>query len=154
LDEFDNKPEKAFGDPSNPVYKPTKNGSLGNIVRSIKVYDTQNSKSGFLINEGKAFVNNGDTIRLDVFKRKNYKGEFEYYFSPIYAHLLNAKKVEILPTPNGRSAAEKADFNKIRDENGKIFATEENGFVKQFSLYPNDYVRIYAKKQDCRGLLC
>ena len=151
LDEFDNKPEKAFGDPSNPVYKPTKNGSLGNIVRSIKVYDTQNSKSGFLINEGKSFVNNGDTIRLDVFKRKNYKGEFEYYFSPIYAHLLNAKKVEILPTPNGRSAAEKADFNKIRDENGKIFATEENGFVKQFSLYPNDYVRIYAKNKIVEG---
>ena len=120
-------------------------------MRSIKVYDTQNSKSGFLINEGKAFVNNGDTIRLDVFKRKNYKGEFEYYFSPIYAHLLNTKKVEILPTPNGRSVAEKADFNKIRDENGKIFATEENGFVKQFSLYPNDYVRIYAGNKIVEG---
>ena len=151
LNEFGDKPEKAFGDPSNPVYKPTKNGSQGNIVRSIKVYDTLNSKSGFLINKGKAFVNNGDTIRLDVFKRKNYKGEFEYYFSPIYVHLLNAKKVEILPTPNGRSAAEKADFNKIRDENGKIFATEENGFVKQFSLYPNDYVRIYAGNRIVEG---
>ena len=151
LNKFGNKPEKAFGDPSNPVYKPTKNGGRGNIVRSIKVYDTQNSKSGFLINKGKAFVNNGDTIRLDVFKRKNYKGEFEYYFSPIYAHLLNAKKVEILPTPNGRSVAEKADFNKIRDEKGKIFATEENGFVKQFSLYPNDYVRIYAGNKIVEG---
>lgn len=72
-------------------------------------------------------------------------------FSPIYAHLLNAKKVEILPTPNGRSAAEKADFNKIRDENGKIFATEENGFVKQFSLYPNDYARIYAENKIVEG---
>lgn len=151
LNEFADDPKKAFGDPSNPVYKPTKNGSQGNIVRSIKVYDTQNSKSGFLINKGRAFVNNGDTIRLDVFRRKNYKGEFEYYFSPIYVHLLNAKKVEILPTPNGRSAVEKADFNKIRDENGKIFATEENGFIKQFSLYPNDYVRIYAGNKIVEG---
>lgn len=150
LEEFNDDPQKAFA-ADNPIYKPTKDGSRGNIVRSIKVYDTQNSKTGFYINDGKAFVNNGSTVRLDVYMRKNYKGENEYYFAPIYTHLIHAKKVEILPTPNGRSAEEKADFNAIREVDGKIFATEENGFQKQFSIYPNDYVRVYMKNKVVEG---
>lgn len=150
LEEYDDDPKKAFA-ADKPIYKPTKDGSQGNIVRSIKVYDTQNSKTGFYINDGRAFVNNGSTIRLDVFKRKNYKGDDEYYFAPIYTHLVRAKKVEILPTPNGRSTDEKADFNAIREADGTIYATEENGFKKQFSIYPNDYVRVYLKNKIIEG---
>ena len=150
LEEFNDDPQKAFAS-DKPIYKPTKDGSQGNIVRSIKVYDTQNSKTGFYINNGKAFVNNGSTIRLDVFKRKNFKGIDEYYFAPVYTHLIHAKKVEILPTPNGRSADEKADFDKIREADGKIYATEENGFKRQFSIYPNDYVRIFMKNKIIEG---
>ena len=150
LEEFNDDPQKAFAS-DKPIYKPTKDGSQGNVVRSIKVYDTQNSKTGFYINNGKAFVNNGSTIRLDVFKRKNFKGIDEYYFAPVYTHLIHAKKVEILPTPNGRSADEKADFDKIREADGKIYATEENGFKRQFSIYPNDYVRIFMKNKIIEG---
>ncbi len=150
LEEFNDDPVKAFA-PDNPIYKPTKDGSQGNIVRSIKIYDTQNSKTGFYINKGKAFVNNGSTVRLDVFIRKNYKGIDEYYFAPVYTHLVRAKKIEVLPTPNGRSAEEKADFNKIRETDGKIYATTENGFEKQFSIYPNDYVRIYMNNKVVEG---
>lgn len=150
LEEHSNDPKKAFA-AENPVYKPIKDGSRGNIVRSIKVYDTAKSKTGFYINDGKAFVNNGSTIRLDIYKRKSVRGEYEYYFAPIYAHLVEAKKIEILPTPNGRSANEKADFDAIREADGKIYATAENGFEKQFSIYPNDYVRIYMKNKIVEG---
>lgn len=148
LDTNGDDPKKAFAD---PVYKPTRTGERGNIVRSVKVYDTLKSKTGFYVNEGRSFVNNGATIRLDVYKRKNPKGVDEYYFAPIYAHLINANQVEILPTPNGRSADEKASFEAIRDKDGKIYATDENGFEKQFSIYPNDYVRIYMSNKIAEG---
>lgn len=159
LEDAGDDPKKAFAE---PIYKPTKDGSRGNIVRGIKVYDTAKSKTGFYINDGKAFVNNGSTIRLDVYKRKNFKGEYEYYFAPIYTYMLKVKKVngkkveiisnpEILPTPNGRSANEKADFDTIREADGKIYATIENGFEKQFSVYPNGYVRIYMKNKIVEG---
>lgn len=159
LDNNNDDPKKAFAE---PVYKPTKTGEQGNIVRSIKVYDTLKSKTGFYINDGKAFVNNGSTIRLDVYRRKNFKGELEYYFAPIYTHMLKTEKKdgkfveiidrpEILPSPNGRSADEKANFDAIREANGKVYATAENGFEKQFSIYPNDYVRIYMSNQIIEG---
>lgn len=150
LEAFNDDPQKAFAT-DNPIYKPTKDGSQGNIVRSIKIYDTQNSKTGFYINQNKAFVNNGSTVRLDVFTRKNYKGAYEYYFAPVYTHLIHAKKVEILPTPNGRSADEKAHFDAIREIDGKIYATEENGFTKKFSIYPNDYIRVYMNNKIIEG---
>lgn len=148
LDAGGDDPKKAFAE---PVYKPTKTGERGNIVRSVKVYDTLKSKTGFYVNEGKSFVNNGATIRLDVYKRRNPRGIDEYYFAPVYTHLVNAGKVEILPTPNGRSADEKASFDAIRDTDGKIYATAENGFEKQFSIYPNDYVRIYMSNRIVEG---
>lgn len=148
LEDNDNDPKKAFEE---PVYKPTKDGSRGNIVRSVKVYDTQNSKTGFYINNGKAFVNNGSTIKLNVYKRKNPAGVDEYYFAPVYAHMVNSDKFEILPTPNGRSAKEKESFDKIRESDGRIYATEKNGFIKQFSVYPNDYLRIYMKNKIVEG---
>ena len=58
---------------------------------------------------------------------------------------------EILPTPNGRSANEKADFDAIREADDKVYATTGNGFEKQFSIYPNDYVRIYMKNKIVEG---
>ncbi|HMQ95787.1 MAG TPA: type II CRISPR RNA-guided endonuclease Cas9 [Candidatus Saccharibacteria bacterium] len=148
LEDNGDDPKKAFAE---PVYKPTKTGEQGNIVRSVKVYDTLKSKTGFYINDGKAFVNNGSTIRLDVYKRKNFKGEHEYYFAPVYTHLIHADKVEILPTPTGRSNDDKSDLNTIREADGKIYATVENGFEKQFSIYPNDYVRIYMGNKIVEG---
>jgi hypothetical protein len=60
-------------------------------------------------------------------------------------------KVEILPTPTGRSNDDKSDLNTIREADGKIYATVENGFEKQFSIYPNDYVRIYMGNKIVEG---
>ena len=65
--------------------------------------------------------------------------------------MINAQKIEVLPTPTGRSKNEKADFDTIRTEDDKIYATLENGFIKQFSIYPNDYVRIYFDNEIVEG---
>ena len=65
--------------------------------------------------------------------------------------MINTQRIEVLPTPTGRSKNEKADFDTIRTEDNKIYATLENGFIKQFSIYPNDYVRIYFDNEIVEG---
>ena len=119
LEENDNDPKKAF---AAPVYKPTRSGDRGNIVRSVKVYDTLRSKSGFYINDGKAFVNNGDIIRADVYRYigdGRPKSNIRYRFVAIYVNQL--RKPEKIDDPN---------------------------FEFVFSLYKNDYfVAIFDGKE-------
>ena len=113
-----------------------KNGNPISPVTTIKVYSVE--PSGIMINKGTQFVNNGNTICLNIYKRKE-----KYFCAPVYVHALNSKKVEILPTPTGRGKDKKVDFDTIRDKNGRIFATKENGFEFVMSVYPNDYMRFY-----------
>ena len=126
LDAHDNNPEKAFAE---PVYKNDKkfdkNGKQLSPVSTIKVYSTQ--PSGFYINNGKAFVNNGSMVRLDVYQKPNKKGKIEHFFVPVYAHQVGKNKpapTKILPAPKG-------------------FTDVDETFTKVCSLYPNDYVRCY-----------
>ena len=126
LDAHDNNPEKAFAE---PVYKNDKkfdkNSKQLSPVSTIKVYSTQ--PSGFYINNGKAFVNNGSMIRLDVYQKPNKKGKIEHFFVPVYAHQVGKNKptpTNILPAPKG-------------------FTDVDETFTKVCSLYPNDYVRCY-----------
>lgn len=126
LDDHDDNPEKAFAE---PIYKNDKkydkNGKQLSPVSTIKVYSTQ--PSGFFINKGKAFVNNGSMVRLDVYRRPNKKGKIEHFFVPVYAHQVGKNKpapTKILPTPKG-------------------FTDVDETFTKVCSLYPNDYVRCY-----------
>ena len=116
-------PEKAFAE---PVYKNDKkfdrHGKPLMPVSTIKVYSTQ--PSGFLINKGKAFVNNGSMIRLDVYQKQNQKGKIEHFFVPVYAHQIGKNQpmpTKILPAPKG-------------------FTDVDETFTKVCSLYPNDYV--------------
>lgn len=137
LEKFHDDPQKAFAE---PIYKPLKDGGKGPRVRAIRVYDNQ--PSGFEINHGKGFVNNGTTVRLDVFNRKG-----KFYFAPVYlqdlAKIESGKKFpQIFPTPTGRSAVEKTELNSIRESNGSILAKGENGFDKIMSVFPNDYIQI------------
>ena len=126
LDAHDNNPEKAFAE---PVYKNDKkfdkNGKQLSPVSTIKVYSTQ--PSGFYINNGKAFVNNGSMVRLDVYQKPNKKGKIEHFFVPVYAHQVGKNKptpTKILPAPKG-------------------FTDVDETFTKVCSLYPNDYVRCH-----------
>ena len=123
LDTHDNNPEKAFAE---PIYKNDKkfdkNGKKLSPVSTIKVYSTQ--PSGFYINNGKAFVNNGSMVRLDVYQKPNKKGKIEHFFVPVYAHQVGKNKptpTKILPAPKG-------------------FTDVDETFTKVCSLYPNDYV--------------
>ena len=121
-----NNPEKAFAE---PVYKNDKkfdkNGKQLLPVSTIKVYSTQ--PSGFYINDGKAFVNNGSMVRLDVYQKPNKRGKIEHFFVPVYTHQVGKNKptpTKILPAPKG-------------------FTDVDETFTKVCSLYPNDYVRCY-----------
>ncbi len=134
LDAHDNNPEKAFAE---PIYKNDKkfdkNGKKLSPVSTIKVYSTQ--PSGFYINDGKAFVNNGSMVRLDVYQKPNKKGKIEHFFVPVYAHQIGKNKpipTKILPAPKG-------------------FTDVDETFTKVCSLYPSDYVRIYLKNKILEG---
>ena len=134
LDAHDNNPEKAFAE---PIYKNDKkfdkNGKQLSPVSTIKVYSTQ--PSGFYINNGKAFVNNRSMVRLDVYQKPNKRGKIEHFFVPVYAHQVGKNKptpTKILPAPKGLT-----DIDET--------------FTKVYSLYPNDYVRIYLKNEIREG---
>ncbi|MBR2709513.1 type II CRISPR RNA-guided endonuclease Cas9 [Candidatus Saccharibacteria bacterium] len=141
---------------SEPVYKNKKtvdkNGKPISPVTSIKVYDTKPDSSGVYLNYDKnnekytQYADNGSAVCLNIYKRKN-----KLFAAPVYVRSFKSNKVEILPTPNGKSKDEKSDFNAVRDEDGRIFATKENGFEFVMSLYPNDYVRIYYEDHITEG---
>lgn len=126
LDAHGDNPEKAFAE---PIYKNDKkidkNGKKLSPVSTVKVYSTQ--PSGFYINNGKAFVNNGSMVRLNVYQKPNKKGKIEHFFVPVYAHQVGKNKptpTKILPAPKG-------------------FTDIDETFTKICSLYPNDYVRCH-----------
>ena len=134
LDAYGDNPDKAFAE---PIYKNDKkfdkNGKKLSPVSTVKVYSTQ--PSGFYINDGKAFVNNGSMVRLDVYQEPNKKGKIEHFFVPVYAHQVGKNKptpTKILPAPKG-------------------FTDVDETFTKVCSLYPNDYVRIYLKNKILEG---
>lgn len=134
LDAYGDNSEKAFAE---PVYKNDKkfdkNGKQLSPVSTIKVYSTQ--PSGFYINNGKAFVNNGSMVRLDVYQKPNKKGKIEHFFVPVYVHQVGKNKpapTKILPAPKG-------------------FTDVDESFIKICSLHPNDYVRIYLKNEIREG---
>jgi CRISPR-associated endonuclease Csn1 len=129
-----------------PIYKNNKridkNGLPISPVTTIKIYSTEPSTSGIITNKGTQFMNNGDTVCLNIYSRGAHDGSNKFFCAPVYVHKIHSKKVAILPTPNGRSVAEKAGYAKIRSADGTILASAENGFKKIFSIYPNDYIRI------------
>lgn len=82
LEQFDNKPERAFAE---PIYMP-----LSEVKKQagIKPYEIKTIKikskgtSGILVHNG--FANNDSMPRVDVFSKKNKKGKEEFYLVPIY----------------------------------------------------------------------
>lgn len=120
--------------------KVDKNGNPISPVSSLKVYSTKTS--GYLINNNNAYVENGDTICLNIYKHK-----FGYYAAPVYMHLKNEKYFPIRPTPKGKNKTEKEYWNKLKDDRGNILSVPENGFEKICSIFPNEYVKIVNKEK-------
>lgn len=121
LKQYDGNAEEAFKE---PFYKPNKDGSVGQLVKKVKI---ESKTSSFVpLNNGKAMADNGGMIRIDVFNVEN-EG---YYFIPIYtADVLKDK------LPNKACVA-----HKPQDEWKEM---SEEDFI--FSLYPNDLIYIESK---------
>ena len=109
-------------------HKIKKDGSLGPVVRKVKV--VENCSSGVFLNNGKAFAKNGDMIRIDVFQVKEGKDK-GFYFVPIYV----ADKVkDKLPSRAVIQGKDPKDWKEMKDED----------FI--YSLYPNDLIYFSSKK--------
>lgn len=94
-------------------------------MRSVKI--REKATLTVPVHQGRGAAANGDMIRIDVFW---VAGE-GYYFVPIYA--ADTVRAEL---PNRAVVAYKAygDWKEMRDED----------FI--FSLYPNDLLKVTAKK--------
>lgn len=118
LDEFGGKADKAF---VKPLFMPTKNGSPGPEIKSVRLITKD--QSGVEVPGRSGIADNGDMVRTDVFEKQG-----KYYLCPVYVKDLMAGNL-----PNNLIAAGKAeqDWPDI---------TDEHHFV--FSLYKNDYVML------------
>ena len=119
LTQYGNDPQKAFGDPQNPVRMPCKREGQGPIIRSVKIKSVQ--KSGTAVRHG--IAENGEMPRVDVFEKKG-----KYYLVPVYVADFKHKS---LP-----QRAIKAF--KIEPEWDLIDET----YNFKFSLYKDDLIRI------------
>ncbi len=115
-----NKEKQAFDE---PFYKPKADGSLGPLVKKVKLAKKQTL--GVLLGKN-GIAENAEMVRIDVF-RENGK----YYFVPIYVSDMKKDKL-----PNRAATAKKAyqEWREMKEEN----------FV--FSLYAGDLIRIKRKK--------
>lgn len=120
LIEHNGDAEKAF-----PLdfefHKPKSNGEPGPIVKKVKIIE----KSSLNVIVKNGIANNGSMIRIDVF----FVESEGYYFVPIYV------SDTVKPTlPNFACIPGNSNWKEMEDKD----------FI--FSLYPNDLIKINAKK--------
>lgn len=128
LVEYDNNAKKAFEE---EFRKPTKDGKLGPVVRSIKIETVVPFKDGINLNGGK--VAKEGMVRVDI-----YENDGKYYSVPIYRYEL-AKGI----VPKKAAVAGK-------DESDWIIMNENYNF--KFSMFKNDLIEIiYEKKKGYLG---
>ncbi|MCC6467810.1 MAG: type II CRISPR RNA-guided endonuclease Cas9 [Alphaproteobacteria bacterium] len=95
-----------------------------------KVRLKTNKKPDVLIRDGAA--DRGEMVRVDVFRKKNKKGAWEFYLVPVYPHQVADK--ENWPLPPSRAVAafkDEAEWFEMMDE-----------FEFAFSLYPLSFVEM------------
>lgn len=130
---FGGKGEKAFAE--GEFHKPKADGTPGPVVKKVKAVSTASSMVEVQDHTGVA--DNDAMVRCDVF----YVEGDGYYFVPVYvADTVKSQLPLAAPT-------------KSRDQHGrKVWKTmEPSDFT--FSLYPNDLIKIYAKKAITVGLV-
>ena len=135
LQEFNGDAVKAFGDPNNPLYKPTKDGKTGNVIKKVKLQMVADNCSS-LKDRGIAKVDG--MLRIDIFSKSN-AGKKRYYAVPVY--LIDVYKSQI-PTKvcaTGKAASKWDDIS--------------NGYAFEFSLYSGDLFRLKFADKLIPGIL-
>lgn len=135
LQEFDGNAEKAFGDPNNPLYKPTKDGKKGNIIKKVKLQDVSDNYS-ILNDRGLTKVDN--MLRIDIFS-KGEGSKKKYYAVPVY--LIDIYKGK-LPTKICSSSKPSSEWDDI-----------SNAYSFEFSLYKGDLFRLKIADKSIVGIL-
>ena len=125
LEAFSGNGQKAFVE---PFYKYRKDGTPGPIVRSIPLFST--GTAGVSVRQG--IADNDRMVRVDV-----YLKDKKYHLVPYYIADIVNKTVKDKAIIAGKSEEEWTQINKT--------------FQFQFSLYPNDLVRIVTKKETFEG---
>ena len=122
LEEFGDKPEKAFAE---PFRKPTNDGRPGPVVRAVKVYDS--TYSGVEVRDGLA--GNGGMVRVDVYTKGGKFYLVPQYIANVAQHQLKTKAIV-----QGKAESE---WTQIDDS-----------FDFCFSLCRNDLIKVVTAKKD------
>lgn len=122
LVEFDGDAKKAF---ATPIRKPCNSGQ-GNIVRTVKTYETYTG-GGMLLEKNKGIVKNDGMIRVDL-----YSKDGKYFGVPVYVADLYRGELPKRAATNGKPQNE---WRMIDDT-----------YTFEMSIYQDDLLRIESKK--------
>lgn len=122
LEKFGGDAKKAFAE---PFHKPKSDGTLGPVVKKVKLCEP--TTLNVPVHGGKGVADNDSMVRVDVF----YVDGDGYYFVPIY--IADTLKDE-LPSKACIAFKPYSEWKPMSDED----------FV--FSLYPNDLMKVTHKR--------
>lgn len=122
LVEFDGDAKKAF---ATPIRKPCNSGQ-GNIVRTVKTYETYTG-GGMLLEKNKGIVKNDGMIRVDL-----YSKDGKYFGVPVY----------VADLYRGELPRRAATANKPQSE----WREMDDTYTFEMSIYQDDLLRIESKK--------
>lgn len=125
LRQFGGEGKKAFAE---PFYKPKKDGTPGPRVDKVKIAE----KASLSVSTGRGVADNGEMIRMDVFRVPNErKPDDSYYFVPIY--VADTKKATLPSKAVVKGKAPEA-WKQMKPEH----------FL--FSLFKGDLIYVESKK--------
>jgi len=122
LVEFGGDAKKAF---ATPIRKPCNSGQ-GNIVRTVKTYETYTG-GGMLLEKNKGIVKNDGMIRVDL-----YSKDGKYFGVPVYVADLYRGELPKRAATNGKSQNE--------------WRVIDDTYTFEMSIYQDDLLRIESKK--------
>lgn len=126
LKKFGGDGAKAFAE---PFYKPKKDGTPGPRVDKVKIAE----KASLSVPTGRGVADNGEMIRMDVFRVPNErKPDDSYYFVPIY--VADTKKA-ILPSKAVVAGKSPEAWKQMKPEH----------FL--FSIFKGDLIYVESKKE-------
>lgn len=122
LVEFDGDAKKAF---ATPIRKPCNSGQ-GNIVRTVKTYETYTG-GGMILEKNKGIVKNDGMIRVDL-----YSKDGKYFGVPVYVADLYRGELPKRAATNGKQQNE--------------WRVIDDTYTFEMSIYQDDLLRIESKK--------